>query len=105
VVIYIESYDKYLHDGIVNRVHWLRAKAQFERWKEEHDSIHNEAMWVPAYFQAKLDCWNGWMDMAAQARLPGHQAYASSQAHSWEELSRSSILALTPITSTLMKHF
>ena len=26
----------------VERVHWLCAKAQFERWLEEQDSIHNE---------------------------------------------------------------
>jgi hypothetical protein len=44
------------------------------------------------------------MDMAAQARLPGHEAYASRQAHEWEELSRSSIRALTLITSAPFKH-
>ncbi|KAF8264206.1 hypothetical protein EI94DRAFT_1703401 [Lactarius quietus] len=33
-----------------NRVHWLHAKAQFERWKEEEVSIHNEAVWIPAFF-------------------------------------------------------
>ncbi|KAN0135311.1 hypothetical protein V8E53_006876, partial [Lactarius tabidus] len=38
-----------------NRVHWLRAKAQFERWKEEQDSIHNKALWVPAYFHANAE--------------------------------------------------
>ncbi|KAF8267462.1 hypothetical protein EI94DRAFT_1700962 [Lactarius quietus] len=27
-----------------NQVHWLHAKAQFERWKEEQDSIYNETM-------------------------------------------------------------
>ncbi|KAH9015137.1 hypothetical protein EDB83DRAFT_2173990, partial [Lactarius deliciosus] len=73
----------------VNRVHWLRAKAQLERWKEEEKSIKNEAVWVPAYFGAKAECWKIWMDIAAQSNLPGHEAYASSQAYVWEELSRS----------------
>jgi hypothetical protein len=53
-------------DGTVNRVHWLRAKAQFERWKEEQDSIHNEAEWVPVYFHAKAKLWKDWMDLAVQ---------------------------------------
>ena|ERR1700735_1978198 len=98
-------YDKYLQGRIVNRVHWLRAKAQFERWQEEQDSIHNEAVWVTAYFHTKSNCWKAWMDKAAQEMLPGHKAYASHQAHAWEELSRSSMKALTPITSTSLKHF
>jgi hypothetical protein len=93
-----------LTDLIVNRVHWLRAKAQFERWKEEQDSICNEAGWVPAYFHAKAECWKAWAVIAAEARLPGHESYASRQAHAWEELSRSSIRALTPITSTSLKY-
>ncbi|KAF8258051.1 hypothetical protein EI94DRAFT_1708367 [Lactarius quietus] len=40
-----------------NRVHWLHAKAQFERWEEEEDSVHNEADWIPAYFHAQAECW------------------------------------------------
>ncbi|KAH9013590.1 hypothetical protein EDB85DRAFT_1899632 [Lactarius pseudohatsudake] len=87
-----------------NRVHWLRAKAQFERWKEEQHSIHNEAIWIPAYFHSKAERWKAWMDMEAQALRPGHEAYASRQAHAWEELSKSSIKALIPITSTLLEH-
>jgi len=39
------------------------------------------------------------MDRAAQEKLTGHAAYASHQSHAWEELSRSSMKALTPITS------
>lgn len=88
-----------LMNWIVNRVHWLRAKAQLERWKEEQDSVHNEAVWIPAYFRTKAVCWKKWMQMATQAKLPGHEAYASCQAHAWEEMCRSSIKALIPITS------
>jgi hypothetical protein len=89
---------------IANRVHWLHAKAQFEWWKEEQDSIHNEAVWVPAYFHAKANCWKGWMELAIQKWDMGHAEYASHQAHLWEELSRSSEKALTPITSTVLKY-
>ncbi|KAH9008300.1 hypothetical protein EDB85DRAFT_2164631 [Lactarius pseudohatsudake] len=88
-----------------NRVHWLRAKAQLERWKEEQNSIHNETEWVPAYFRAKAECWKAWMDLAAKEKLPGHVAYASRQAYAWEGLSRSSIKALSPITSVSLSQF
>jgi hypothetical protein len=80
-------------------VHWLRAKAQFERWKEEKNSIHNEAVWIPGYFHAKAECWQIWMDLAASKGLPGHVSYASGQAHAWEEMCRSSRKALLSITS------
>ena len=85
-------------------MHWLRAKAQYERWEEEKDSIHNEAVWIPAYFHAKAECWRKWAEMAAEKRLPGHEAYASRQEHGWEAMSKSSIKALIPITSSILKH-
>ncbi|KAI9446284.1 hypothetical protein H4582DRAFT_1804475 [Lactarius indigo] len=86
------------------RVHWLRARAQFERWSEEQDSIHNEAKWIPAYFHSKAETWKKLMIIAAQGSLKGHQAYASYQMHAWEGLSRSSVKALTPITDAPLKH-
>ncbi|KAH9018398.1 hypothetical protein EDB85DRAFT_1873822 [Lactarius pseudohatsudake] len=86
------------------RVHWLRARAQFKRWEEEQHSIHNEAKWIPAYFHAKAETWKKLMITATQDSLKGHQAYASYQMHAWEELSRSSVKALTPITNSPLKH-
>jgi hypothetical protein len=89
----------------VERVHWLRAKAQFERWLEEQHSIHNEAQWIPAFFHTKSEAWEKLKVFASQASLKGHQAYASYQTHAWEQLSRSSIKALSPITDTPLKHY
>ena len=89
----------------VERVHWLRSKAQFERWMEEQDSIHNEAKWIPAYFHAKAETWRKLMHTAAERSLKGHQAYASYQMHAWEELSQSSAHSLTPITKSSIKHY
>ncbi|KAF8262068.1 hypothetical protein EI94DRAFT_1603959 [Lactarius quietus] len=86
-----------------NRVHWLRAKAQFERWKEEQDSIHNEAVWVPAYFHAQAELWRNRMMLSVQAGNPGHVAYAAHQAHAWDELFISSEKTLSPITCSLLK--
>ena len=45
------------------------------------------------------------MKIAAGKNQHGHQAYASEQMHSWEELSKSSMKALAPITSAPMKTF
>ncbi|KAH9048717.1 hypothetical protein EDB84DRAFT_1434127 [Lactarius hengduanensis] len=83
-----------------SHVHWLCAKAQLERWKEEDKAIKNEALWVPTYFHAKATCWKARMDVAREAQLDGHSAYASCQAHPWEEMCRSSMKALVPITSS-----
>ena len=90
---------------LVERVHWLRAKAQFERWMKEQDSIHNEAKWIPAYFHAKAESWRELMHMSAKGSLKGHQAYASYQMHAWEELSQSSAHALSTITTSPVKHY
>jgi hypothetical protein len=100
----IQECYRYAEGVIVNRVHWLQAKAQFERWKEEQYIIHNEAAWVPAYFYTKEKLWNDQRSVAVQKQLDGHVAYALHQAHSWEELSRSSWNALAVITSAPLKH-
>ena len=91
--------------SIVDRIDWLRARAQFERWLEEQASIYNEAVWVPAYFHTKAEQWKERMLISAESFQQGHSAYASQQMHSWEELSRSSEKALSPITSTPLKCF
>jgi hypothetical protein len=93
-----------LNAGIINRVHWLRAKAQFERWKEEQDSIHNEVLWVPTYFHANAELWKTQMKLAVDGRLPRHTAYASCQAYAWEGLSRSSQKSLLPVPSASLKY-
>ncbi|KAI9446976.1 hypothetical protein BJY52DRAFT_1127779, partial [Lactarius psammicola] len=50
----------------VNRVHWLHAKAQFQRWMKEQASLYNKAVWVPVYFYAKAEQWKVLMSKAAQ---------------------------------------
>jgi hypothetical protein len=72
---------------------------------EEQASIHNEVEWVPAYFHARAEQWKALMMVAAQQTQCGHEAYASQQMHSWEELSRSSKKTLSPITSAPFKAF
>jgi hypothetical protein len=92
-------------ESSVDRVHWLHAKSQFQRWMEEQASIHNEAEWVPAYFHAKAEQWKALMMVAAAQRQGGHEAYSSLQMNSWEGLFRSSKKALSAITSSPLKNF
>jgi hypothetical protein len=66
----------------VEQVHWLRAKAQFERWLEEQDSIHNEAQWIPAYFHAKANTWKNLMVTSVTVRgLAQHSPLLLSFSH------------------------
>ena len=79
---------------LVQRVHWLRAKAQLERWIEEECTIKNEAHWVPAYFRNRADFWMERMDRTVQLTSPGHYAYAAKQRHMWIQLAQSADEAL-----------
>jgi hypothetical protein len=45
------------------------------------------------------------MSFAAQECLKGHEAYASYQMHVWEELSRNTVKAFSPITKAPLKHY
>jgi hypothetical protein len=72
---------------------------------EEQDSIHNEAQWIPAYFHARAETWRKLMEFAAQASMKGHEAYASYQMDAWEELSRSTVKAFSPITKAPLKRY
>ena len=96
--IHILTYDIWQLKGL------LCAKAQFERWVEEQDSIHNEAKWIPAYFHSKSESWRKLMAYSLQCSLKGHASYASYQMHAWEGLSRSAVKVLSPITDSPLKH-
>jgi hypothetical protein len=87
----------------VEQVHWLHARAQFERWVEEQDSIHNEAKWIPTYFHTKSESWRMLMAWAVHGSLKGHASYASYQMFAWEELSRSAAKSLSPISESPFK--
>jgi hypothetical protein len=45
------------------------------------------------------------MNFAAEQSMKGHKAYASYQMHAWEELSISTVKAVSPITGTPLKRY
>ncbi|KAF8157790.1 hypothetical protein BJ912DRAFT_866730, partial [Pholiota molesta] len=70
----------------VRRVHWLRARAQHERWREERTLVRYEMEWTVRYFLFKS---KGWLEAAENRRRSptlGATAYAHRQSASWRQL-------------------
>ncbi|EDR10747.1 uncharacterized protein LACBIDRAFT_315474 [Laccaria bicolor S238N-H82] len=68
----------------VYRVNWLRAKARYDRWSEEHTLIPNEMNWTRLYFINKAREWAGLRDLVPDK--PGHVCFAKGQISMWKEL-------------------
>jgi hypothetical protein len=69
---------------VVQRVHWLRARAQKNRWQEELILVGYEMEWTTRYFLHRA---GNWKAMLVQEDLPvGPKAYAARQAAQWEDL-------------------
>jgi hypothetical protein len=66
-------------------VHWLKAKARFNRWDEEFMLIPNEMDWTVRYFQHQAEKWGERADSAKEKSLRGHSAYALKQKWIWEQ--------------------
>ena len=55
----------------VVRICWLKARARYERWREELEMVkHHE---------------HEWERRRSEARSPGHKAYAAKQKSVWEK--------------------
>jgi hypothetical protein len=62
---------------IVQRVHWLRARALNNRWKEELTLVGYEMEWTTRYFLYRAGKWQ------VQCPEAGPSAYAARQAAQW----------------------
>ncbi|PPQ87765.1 hypothetical protein CVT25_015008 [Psilocybe cyanescens] len=74
---------------LVKQVHWLRARAQFQRWDEEKTLVSYEMQWTVSYFINK----SRWWKLAASGPgrnsaplQPGVIAYAHRQSAMWHQL-------------------
>ncbi|KAF9552131.1 hypothetical protein CPC08DRAFT_647294, partial [Agrocybe pediades] len=74
-------------DENVKRVHWLRARAQADRWREECQLLTYEMQWTVRSFVQKSKLWlvlknahNG------SAPSPGTRAYADRQSRTWHAM-------------------
>lgn len=75
-----------LNMGAVYRVHWLRSKAQHDRWSEERTLIDHEMDWTVRFFKYHENQWSARQDVAHSLDQPGHAAYAAKQSEIWKRL-------------------
>lgn len=73
-----------LNKPTVYRVNWLRAKARYDRWSEEHTLIPNEMNWTRLFFINKAKEWARLRDSVPDK--PGHTCFAEGQISMWKEL-------------------
>lgn len=73
------------NDCEVYRVHWLKGRAQRNRWAEELRITQNEMEWVTRFFFFKRREWKKWLH-SCQSPSSGHVAYAERQMDMWEDL-------------------
>jgi hypothetical protein len=64
----------------VQRVHWLRARAQKERWAEEVTLVAYEMQWTVRYFLYNVQLWEG---RRRNSTLHGPASYAARKAAMW----------------------
>jgi hypothetical protein len=73
------------HEFGVYRVNWLRAKARYTRWEEEHNLVRNEMQWTIKYFQHRERQWEQRRSAIANdaSGAAGLRCYAAKQAGLW----------------------
>ncbi|KAF8816593.1 hypothetical protein BYT27DRAFT_7076625 [Phlegmacium glaucopus] len=70
-----------------NRVHWLRARAQHHRWKEELILVGYEMGWTVRYYMYQSGIWMERRTVAVAAGDNGAAAYAARKAAMWMDIS------------------
>jgi len=66
----------------VYRVHWLRAKAKFDRAREQVTLLPYEMDWTILYFRTQVTRWSSRREKVGDDRL-GHICYADRQIAMW----------------------
>ena len=74
----------HLNCHLVYRVNWLRAKARYDRWKEELEIVKHEMKWTILWFEHQLKEWMDRLNGSIKEDKPGHIAYAEKQVAMWK---------------------
>ncbi|KAF8965105.1 hypothetical protein BDZ97DRAFT_1659385, partial [Flammula alnicola] len=69
----------------VKRVHWLRARAQTQRWREECILVRYEMQWTVRYFMHKSKTWQSALT-SGRPLTAGAAAYADRKVVMWRQL-------------------
>jgi hypothetical protein len=68
----------------VQRVHWIRARAQKHRWEEELILVQYEMEWTTRSFLHKA---REWQNRFEEPNIdPGPKAYAARQSSQWRRM-------------------
>ena len=80
-------------------MHWLKSRAQLNRWDEELNLTKHEMVWTTGYFVHKSVEWQQWAETTAAAAsevlstaaertalAAGKAAYAHKQVNLWNRL-------------------
>jgi hypothetical protein len=71
----------------VYRISWLRAKARYDRWKEEHLLVRHEMRWTVSWFAYHEMMWQRrYEEIDEEESADGLGCYALKQAHLWRRL-------------------
>lgn len=71
------------HVLVVQRVHWLRGRAQKCRWEEEVILVQYEMEWTVRYFLNNMTMWE---DRSTACSDRGAAAYAARKAAMWHSM-------------------
>lgn len=81
----------------VYRLHWLRARARFNRWKEELMLTKYEMQWSVRYFMFQAHRWENIRDMDSNTRCM--KGFAAEKIALFNELGRMAELAYLTVFS------
>ncbi|PPQ86478.1 hypothetical protein CVT26_011993 [Gymnopilus dilepis] len=81
----------------VKRVHWLRARAQMQRWHEEVLLLSHEMQWTVRFYMYKARTWED--SMSVGGVTPGAKAYALRQIDMWRKLAVGADALFSDLTS------
>jgi hypothetical protein len=65
----------------VQRVSWLKARARYERWKEELQMVKHEMVWTTLWFKHLEQNWDVHYKSSEK---PRQKAYAAKQKDVWQ---------------------
>ncbi|KAG1850241.1 hypothetical protein DFJ58DRAFT_914749 [Suillus subalutaceus] len=85
----------------VYRVHWLRAKALRDRWKEEMMLVQLEMDWTCNFFLWKATQWGDRMRESLVKHLPGHACYSGRQSQMYSLLAQDAQAAFQDLKTGL----
>lgn len=67
-------------------MNWLRGKARFDRWREEHITVRDEMGNTIRWYERMKRQWERRERESISAKHMGHACYAARKADMWQKL-------------------